>query len=425
MKNIQLTSWGEQKQAIKQVNSELFNVVEELDLGDDLPLYKVKYPYGAKIIESGTFQVMNDKDEMVPIDHDSIPRKASEDLNFAKVIPMGLLLKGVMELYIQGENQTYPLFLFKPGKMCATTGIFSKDLSNRRNNFWQATAGVKTTFITSKLTNNALIRNLSCQHKYEFTVPKSYNDQWQLFTEISKAVESNWELEMIFFPKAWFKNLDQLRWKGFKLFVLEYGWEVMNSWRLAHWNDYEFSMAASRCHKRSYHTFTYRLAKHLIAISKGYWLGLSITNSDEYLPRSDLLDLIADATNQRNVEPVFVVPDYIYDQSNRTLLYSLAYNTCEESTEKKSTSSRKTNEILDVSLLIQAIGEVVASNPNLFIDTGFLSSLSDTTFECYHNHTQQSPKLKNSIKLIEELKINGSPKSPFFNGIIKIKRKNP
>lgn len=203
MKYIERTNWQEQKHLIQLVNSEFYNIVEELELGDDLPLYYAKYPYGTKLLDKGRLQVINNNGAQVDLLDQSIDKNIQNELGYPITLPMGIVIKKKIELYHLNENRSIPYLIFNPGSLFALSAVLDSSSSFDEGDFWEATAGIRTITLTQKFSDKRYLRNFEKKLHLSLFTPTAYSDQWELFKQLAPVLDPSWEVELIYFPQQW------------------------------------------------------------------------------------------------------------------------------------------------------------------------------------------------------------------------------
>ena len=235
-------SWADFRDSLAAVNKDLVKVIDQIDPDPSLKLYKISYPYGSEIIKFGDFFVPNDSGQLVQIGDSSLPAQVNQDLSYnARSLPIGVLMKNSIEVYIENQDKSLPLLGYKNyiGKLFGLYRVLNTQSSFRvPNALWNLSAGSRSIFMLPKISNevahtkiNKLInhslenKNKNNNNNNNFTnnsnPPRNLSEQWQVFSRLyqSGAVEQfcqkNWDVEIIFFSNDWFQKLKDHSWGFF------------------------------------------------------------------------------------------------------------------------------------------------------------------------------------------------------------------
>ena len=437
MKYIEKTSWSHEKELIAKLNKPLFEAISRLDPPEDIPLYKLRYSFGDRIKLDGEFYVLNNSAENVPLGDKSIDKSIRDDLTTESQMPIGLMVSKSVELYVDYEDRVIPFNLFKPGMIFGINAALKPEASFELGNFWQMTAGCRSAFLTSKLSEHTALARITQEFGLPLERPQGLLDHWHLFKKICEAGKHQWYAEVIFFPKQWHENKEDLKWKEFRLFLFETVWSSsslrMNSYLL----DLSYSKLASTCKNIVPNLYINRLVRHIMMMAIGACPGFKFLTTDEEIPYNFLREVLITIYRLKNNEPTFLGLDKLLGSSCNKIYYALAVPTIAEFTLSNSKESKRTTEISEAFRMMASLRknrhdvEFSTSHKQMF-DT-FL----DASIIGYHVNNMaselpiQDPSelLKNDANLIELLKrakTSGRTiytNSPVFSGLIEISKR--
>lgn len=434
MKYIEKTSYRQIKERIKAVNKPLYDEIEKLSLGDDLPLYLAKYPFGTKPLKKGQLQIINDDGHEVSITDKSLEQTLKEDLGYGPTFPMGLVLSKRMEIYTSLEGRDVPWAVFETGSIFALSAVLVLNTGFDEGDYWECTSGGKSIFSTEKLSDARQIKRLAACLGGKLSKPSGYEDHRRLFFEIGQLCKSDWCVEVLYFTKDWLPETDALNWRAFKCFLHEYIWDALTYHRQRFLQDIVYSQFVDHCKNIAPNVFVNRLVKHLVAVSNSSLPGFKFSTTDEAMPLSLITEVLTENYDMRGHYPLLVE----LDTKNESLYYSFAYHISSEALRSRHKSSKKKGDIDEVLRLIDRLSEIPSE---LGIDLSknqyaMMRNFLQTSVCAYHNWSNSiSDAIKNPANielndeslvmisgLAQEKGLSVSTDSPFFNGLIQLTR---
>ncbi len=403
MKYIEKTNWQSEKKTIKKLNPVLFEAIERLNPNPETPLYRLRYGFGDRIKLDGEFHVVNSNGENVPLSDKSIEKSIQEDLFTPAQMPIGMVVNKSIELYVDYDNRVIPFNLFKPGALFGAYAVLNPETSFDVGNFWQMTSGCRSTFCTSKISENLALSKIKNALQIPIETPKNFLDHWSLFKQICKATNHSWHSEIIFFPKQWHEKTDDLKWKEFRLFLFETVWGSLALRMNSYLQDVSYSKLVSTCKNIVPNLYINRLVRHLMMMSLGACPGFKFITTDEEIPFSLLREVVLDVYKLKKYEPVFFGLDKLSGPDCKKVYYSLAVPTIAEFTLSNNTGSRRISELTEAFRMINSMKknrdalEFGMNHKNMF-DVFFDSSIVG-----YHtNHVTSEFPIFNPSKIVND-----------------------
>ena len=80
-------------------------------------IYKLTCPWGKHLLHEGTLYLPNPEGKWVPISDPSIDKKVADDVSYNITMPLGMVLKNSVELYINTLGRISPWMLMPEGKI--------------------------------------------------------------------------------------------------------------------------------------------------------------------------------------------------------------------------------------------------------------------------------------------------------------------
>ena len=431
MNHIVRTTWSEQKASIRKVNPELVKTIDELELGDDLPLYRATYPYGSKLLHKGKFQVINDAGSSVDLLDSSIDKKIQKDLGYAqKSLPLGVVLEKNLELYGLSGQAIVPVTLFKPGDVIVLSSVLNPK-ENDNGGFLEASAGARTAVSTMKISDYKNIRRLEDLLIRKIRSPSGYYDHADLFEEIAGKNNAKWALDIIFFTKDWVQEKKDFRWKAFKCYLHECNQKAFILSKRQSLKRLIYSELKTIFKESKAYAYLYPVINHLIEVSAGYSLAFSVADNDEALPLKLIMKRLVEVYDTKGQYPVIMTLDFLSQAKKNAVYYSLASPLDhQELNFYRMKSGRKSQEIEEVIKVLRNLQEYFGEKYG-DLKGGFYDSIkSFSGCQLIEHHSTQinhhdaliknDPHLRDVEKRAQSLDLTVQYNNPFFNGLIQI-----
>ncbi len=444
LSSIEETTWQNIRAEVLSLNPELAEIIDYLNPGASLTLFKVRYPYGSEILKSGTLYLPNKLGQLVPITDSSILSHVKENLGynlFSK--PVTFVLKNVLELFVETKGRdvaTIPLYGHEaaaPGRLFGTQSVLSGNPSYYPKFIWNMTAGARSIFMLPKISEVARHNRLKKLYGLQVDVPKSLINHWQVFREISasEAFLEPWHVELLYFSKKWFNRLNDPAWLRFSNYLYKLAWKESAFWRNRLCCDLIFPLI----HQSSYvkaSRYIDETVRHLLAMSTGAVCGFAPATESSMAPIKGLQEVYLNEYNLKEYHPTIMQPSSIDLKSKNTLpiYYSLRFANAAEFSSKSNERTSLITEMSQIaSLLKRYIHELLSGKFNL-TTTLLDQAIRQVAFDFYHinpeNHGNviESKHLeKQDNRFLQTLQndfVGTFPEhSPFFKGCIKVSRK--
>ncbi len=214
-------SWQEVRDDVQKTNKKLFDIIEKISPDKNLPLYKLTYAYGDKIVNKGIFQLPAYLNEM----HQPLPY----DLKYC-AIPLCLLLNKDSEVFLESPSRIIPLQYLYPGQFF---GLFEALSPYPYHPYdpkpvWSVSAGARSVFMLPKITDGVKHQRIKRELHINASPPKNLSDHWKVFSEIANHPTFNdqqWFSDILVFPRIWLeKNDNDIGWLQFRNYLLELAW---------------------------------------------------------------------------------------------------------------------------------------------------------------------------------------------------------
>lgn len=341
-------TWAQARDEIKSVCEELSNIIDEISPSNNLKFIKVKYPFGAKIINNGLLNLPTNKGELQPLTDTRLPQDIRNELSYS-LVPLGVIVKNGIEVHREIEDRVFSIASWGQGLDIGIWEYLGWTTP------YSITSGARSLYMVPRITLTSSHKKLKRDYNVTSPPPKRCYDHWKLFTQIanSKNFPNKWYCEIIFFCSDWLKNLQQHGniknggWEKLHNFLIkknlqhsEYGrkrsiFEIV-------WELFSRSLNVAGLRPNPYVIDT---LKHLVFIGTGGSPGSAPnTGSTELGPVPDLQKIYIDCYGLKDYLPTIMQPQYFSStQDSIPIYYSLQSPTLLESVPK----SRNLTSIVD------------------------------------------------------------------------------
>lgn len=398
--------WAEIRERVKNLNPELFAIIEKLSPDAAHGFYLAHYAYGETVIHRGKLEGID-----------------AEDLSYSP-IPLMLQMQKTNEIFVSFGERVVPLNLVAPGELYGVFEVASRLSHTVVQPVYSATAGARSTFFSTKISDALGNKRLAQTFGPSIIQPKTLTEQFQNFKTIAQTQldqEEAWISQILIFKAAWFAHEeDDPAWQGFYNYLFRQGFQQVQLLHFKNassmiWEDFS-NAVQSRNLKPS--PYTVDTVKQLILIANNFALGFKPANGDENLLPSELIEAVYRNVYLFKYAPMIMAPYFLKTTAeNCGLFYSLSYPTLIEGSPALKTPGSLMSEIRDLQRLMQMI-------QNLF--------LQNVRFEFYHSDEDQLKDIENSDFILERdaafqnllaKEFKGLPFSThgtFFRGAVRI-----
>jgi len=436
MDTLQVKKWKDVKNDIQEKNPAFFNLVEKRPQADELNLVCATYPYGAMVIDQGTFNVTLNN-ELMNFHDNRFPDEIKKLLDYNWVgIPFGIVSQGSMESHISHQHRAIPFRLLKPGKTFSLMTVFEPEKNSYLlRNIYSNSAGCRTMILLPKVTHNYSHDRLSRILRFkEKIIPKTLDEHWHLFKEIasSNAFKTDWKCELIFFSKDFLNNrsenigfLNELKsniWKATSFLRNKYCFDFL-------WSAFEDTLDLSTKN----HVFLIESVKQIIKVAIQEAPAMTPSCDNIPAPINDFSRVFLEDYKLRFHYPVFMNVEH-FDGFN-PVYYSLHKLTFQHVIPSKHVPRKTVHEIFVLSELLEQFRDFLLKNYSGYdLKDSYLAQLFEkVSFDFYHPLAENSEKVSNNIeKLVQEdprffnlptqnEKLSFPYHSIFFHGCVRIK----
>lgn len=423
--------WQDAKNDLTKVNSELAQIIDEINPGKDLSFLRISYAFGDHILETGKLSLLELFVKNKITVKEPIKQKFLQYLNYA-TIPLGICLNKSCEVFAESYDRIIPLVVLTPG---LPIGIYeAMDSIFGAENFplWSARAGARTTFMLPKISNNVNHNRLKKELGIGTIAPKGMFEQIDTFAAIANSSQKNrkeWSCDILFFTDKWFQKIHDTSsgWVKFREYLLKEYWKNSNAFvgkNLSFvWQQLSSAINRKRLKPNVYVTDTIR---HLLNISYSLLPGFAPLCDDEMLAPTKLLKKTYVEIYKIEHAPTIMAPAIL--QSSSAVYYSLGCPTLLEGFPDMFNSFNTIEYLQEIKYLIKNLIEYCSLQITDF--KNFESFIKNISFSYFHKIKDddtndietllsEDPNFQETQKFVKNKKPCTS--SPFFNGCIRIK----
>lgn len=399
MNLIQEIHWQTARNAFVKTDPELSAIIDELSPDKSLPLLKITYPFGTKILENNTFYAPNNNETFLPLAHPKTPKMLQEQLGYNSC-PLGLITSqhGV-EIFYETENRLLSVAFFDQGLHLGIWELFATPIPITM------TAGARSVFLTPKITDSSSHKKLK---KFGVHSPPPTNlfEHWPIFTELSQHPNFGeyWASEIIFFPDKWIEKIkNDPSWLKLKFYILNRAWqhsEFQRNQGLCNviWDAYSNILTKKRIKPPSY---VINIFKHLLFVTTGAIPAFKPFTGDETCgPFDKIIQIYLEEYGLKTYLPTLMHP-YHFRSNNSTdpVYFSLQIPTYLDASPQSRDSVSAKADLESLIWLIDKFNYELNSHNFGLENMPILSNYSNINLDFFHSEANEKEPVKPTIQL--------------------------
>lgn len=304
--------WEEVRKEVAELNFTLAALVDQVEPGSELKLFRVRYPFGAYIFQQNQIQIPIAQRKLVPMSHHSLPSQMREQLGYSP-IPLAFLMNKKIEVFTENRGGAAPLDLIHPGELLGLWEFFEGRGKCALSHSWQMTAGCRSVFFLSQIANEQSHRKLKMMYQVKSPAPKKLAEHWHVFREIAQSshIECDWHCELLFVSQAFIKAVYQHpNYLALKNYLMEMLWEQTRIWRNRAYMDVNWETLSTVMALEDFKTvLTYMpIIRRLFDIGNGLALGFRPAIDETALPLKTLQTIYLNDYGLKEYAPVIMQP---------------------------------------------------------------------------------------------------------------------
>lgn len=438
--NLERTQWITVRDEVSSVNPMLAKIIDEIDPPASYALIKCCYPYGTEILKKGKLYLPNERQEMVPIEDNSIKQDIRDSLSYNMGSnPVSLMLKNSAEIFMVMENHTIPYHrgLILSGSIFAPFRILSKKLSHSAPYLWNITAGARSLFILPKISENLGHNRLKRNFKIATEKPENLLNHWEVFRSLanSKNAACNWSMEILYFSNKWFEKLEDPKWEKLHFYLLKNAWQYSEFWC----NQFLWNLIFSNIQQKKNlrpDPYIADTVKHILATAVGAAPAFAPALDDKAAPVNFLQKTYLDVYQLKHHYPTIMIPQFFdMHQKSNPVYYSLEYPCTIEFSPRSRRISNKTTDSNEINYVLDKYLNEIGKNELNLSGTPLFDVPQKVDFDFFHTNTENYEVIRKSSDIPREdptfipksspSSNKGFPDScPFVKGCIRISNKS-
>ena len=428
-------SWAEVRADIAVVNPSLAAVIDQMNPGSEYSLYKLKCPWGQHLLQGGKLLLPNQASKWVEIDDPSIDSKIADDLNYNNNMPLGVVIKKSIELYINVLGRVIPWVFITEGNLFGLwVSLQPVATTNHTGKISNIVSGSRSALFLPKISDATSFRKLKKTFSLQCRIPVDLTDQWPLLQELVKHPEfpGHWESEVIYFSKKWLEPNSSIAWRAFKNHLLEIAWNATSYLRNQVIFDIAFSCALEEKNLKP-NPYLTDTVKHLYALGQKSFPGYRIARDNHVVPLDALQKIFIDVYGIKYL-PNMIVPGYLTNDPMNPIYYSLEVPTLMSFSPKSRKTASKLGDLREVRHIMQRTVDYLVEDKLRLHETPLYKLVNDIDFSYFHTDLDMYNETEKTIDLLklddnlifEQDKYRDKEfcdTSPFLRGCVKIAKK--
>jgi hypothetical protein len=381
-------SWQAVREDVIAVAPQLAALIDGVGPDKQMPLYRVRYPFGAPILTAARLQLPSPRGKVVPIDDPALPSDVREHLQPGLDQPMGLVLKNATEAFIPMQDRIIPIQLKEAGDLFGLWRALGGTPANsfHPSRIWSMTAGARTLFMSPKISDHAGQRRVNREFGLRSLAPKNMMDHWRLFVDIAnhRHFTQDWDMEILFFSHRWFEKRDDAPWLAFRNHLLEVAWQETCFWRNKYFWDFIFSCAQETRNLKP-NPYVMDTVKHILVMATGTLSGFTLATNDTTGPISTLQDIYKDVYQIKQYAPLIFHAESLRPTREKGIYYSLQYPTSLEFSPKSRSLASAMENLREIKYVLEAVLQEILAGKIPLDDTLLYRLLQNIKFDYFHS----------------------------------------
>ncbi|MFN8770364.1 MAG: hypothetical protein ACK5Z5_09990 [Neisseriaceae bacterium] len=312
--DVEELTWDRASNIIENVNPELVKIINKLSPDKELTLYKVRYPFGVKIMHNSESFLPLVDGGTISFNSPELPEKLLNNLGYDPATngPLGILINKNCDLYMKSGTRIVPHLVLSPGEMVGTNRAINNALPYMSGEpltpspIWDLSSGSSLIFMLSKISDRLRHNKLQKYLGYDLEKPEQYNEHHIIFREIARLAKCNWYSEFIFFSNKWQSKLSDPACFQFAAHLLQLNRYLNRSWH----NTPRWTMIFNDIEKKQKidHLASYVLGtvRHLLSIAASCAPGFKPAVNDDSAPISNIQEIYLNIYELEDYWPIIM-----------------------------------------------------------------------------------------------------------------------
>jgi hypothetical protein len=421
--------WEDVRDEVYKLNPELAKICDQISPGKEHSLLKIRYPYGATIVDKGEFHLPSQEGSLLSLKDERVPEFIKKKLNCCS-IPLSLILHNDAEVFVEAHNRIISLNFLKAGDLFGVFESVNYLTDTPSGSTWSVSAGGRSVFmiprITDKIGHNRIRKEFGIRTN---DPPSDLPGQWEVFKGIyeSSGGVNSWCNTILVFTDSWFSNNNVSEWLNFQKYLFTLCWSQQQLFRDAAEFSLLWSLFGDEISNRSLKPRPYLVdtLKHLVSIANGAGVAFKPALTETALPVSLIQDAYVNCYNLKAYIPTLMQPCKLTGE-DKQVYYSLTLPTVLESTPYVRNAPSIIEDERDIKRLMDTLMRTIKGNGSI------INPIKHVKYDFFHSDIDQYGEILSSRKIAEDdnaFTFFGAERfterifcgtSPFFRGCIRI-----
>lgn len=386
---IEEVTWSNMREVVKQIAYDFFIAIERLNPDRNYQLYKIRYPYGASIIDgSGIFNIPLCDGRLVQISSNEVSKLMQCQIGYNHdYLPMALVLNGKVQQFRETSDKGIETEgIYSRGDLLSLECVLDVGLSQYIGRFWRLAAGVRTPVMLPSIADHASFERLRRFFNMDINKPKSQKDHWQLFVDLAnqKNFPEKWSVEILVFSARWVEGRDDEAGQLFKMALLERSWKKSVYTRNMVTINHILDGLITSIRNKNANSFVLAMVRRIINASLGQSVSyIPYENENSAGPFGTLINIFMDIYALKKNAPIIMIPEIYNGYSERPHYISIQMPGLQFARMKSPSLSSLINDTREIMYTLNQFIKKVSLG-DVLVDAAFFSQLADLEYYFYH-----------------------------------------
>lgn len=384
---IEEISWQDAREVVANTCKELADIIDDINPGKECTLFKVRYPFGMKILEDTIFYLpFRSPVISIPITDPSIPSNIRNQLNYS-ALPLGIIVQNNIEVFRDLKDKIYSVAFYGNGLDIGIWEYYNWTTP------YSITSGARSLYMLPKISESFSHKQLKKEFGVTAPPPRHTYDHWEVFTQIanSKNFSTPWFCEVLFLTKKWFDNIkNNKNWAMLRSYICTKGWQHSGYGRRKSILDVAWEMFARSLSSKEFRADSQVVdtLKHLVNIGSGTVPASAPYAGIEVAGPLKEIQTIYEHPHSYGLKYIATImqPQYFSHTTSKPVYYSAQMPTLLETVPRGRKAATVMNNIRELSDLVKRF--LTDNDWNWsklkIADVSFCELLNDLKFEYFH-----------------------------------------
>jgi len=438
------TTWAKVRDRVHTVAPMFAALVDEVDPGNDMPLFLAYYSYGRNkgdtyspilpTMDNGEYRLLKE----------TAPKDVFKHLGYgSNSAPLTMILEKSFEMYtdINTYQITSPKTVYHPGDFFPINNTFFATHSRRyaANGILSSRAGARSVFLLPQIGSHYHYARLQKEFNLQSSPVTSLHEHFTLFKELTDhpLAKCDWKLCVMMFSEKFLAAILKKRsWLPIKNYIMQYAWNRTDYDRNQFYYDVIFATLQQKRNLRP-NPFVFDTMRHVVKIALGVMPGFVPLITNDLLPLDTLQKIFIDSYGLSKYIPTIMGPHhYLFEKDKYPVYFSLQYSASDIFSPTSRTSSSTVFEIRELAHLFNVLQQELSLEDSLCADTVVKDLMRSLEFLYYHNRPDQHHVMRLSKELEDiDTRFHKLPKlyqksaatfasdAKFFRGCVAVRRR--